>query len=154
MNQSCFSPRFVACARITAALVLFACVVATSAQSDNPAFAKFKREMMPKVGQKITVVGTWSDRTKQCCWLAFNNCGAFVYAGGIRHRERKSSLCSLSQWPDCKGHWHPEVSCGTSCAEGRYAKRAGAFLLRCRRGKNVPLGPTSTKESEKGTLVT
>jgi len=94
MNQSCSSPRFVDCAlsavllkicstiiRITAALVLFACVVAAAAQSDDPAFAKFKREMMPKVGQKITVVGTWSDRTKQCCWLAFNKWGAYVYAG-------------------------------------------------------------------------
>ena len=69
---------------------MFACVVAASAQSDNPAFAKFKREMMPKVGQKITVVGTWSDRTKQCCWLAFNKWGTYVYAGesGIA-RERE-----------------------------------------------------------------
>ena len=93
MNQSCSSPKFVARAlssvlpkicptinRITAALVLSACVVAAAAQSDNPAFAKFKREMMPKVGQKITVVGTWSDRTKQCCWLAFNKWGAYVFA--------------------------------------------------------------------------
>lgn len=65
--------------RITVALVLSACVAA-AAQSESPTFAKFKREMMPKVGQKITVVGTWSDETKQCCWLAFNNWGAFVYA--------------------------------------------------------------------------
>ena len=57
-----------------------ACVVAAAAQSDSPAFAKFKREMMPKVGQKITVVGTWSDETKICCWLAFNKWGAYVYA--------------------------------------------------------------------------
>jgi hypothetical protein len=60
---------------------LFACVAAASAQSDNPAFTKFKREMMPKVGQKITVVGIWSDRTKQCCWLTFNHWGVYVYAG-------------------------------------------------------------------------
>lgn len=66
--------------RITTALVLSACVVAAAAQSDSPAFAKFKRKMMPKVGQKITVVGIWSDETKQCCWLAFNNGGAYVYA--------------------------------------------------------------------------
>ena len=67
-----------------------ACVVAAAAQSDSPAFVKFKREMMPKVGQKITVVGTWSDRTKQCCWLGFNHWGAYVYAGesGIA-RERE-----------------------------------------------------------------
>ena len=66
-------------ARTRTALILSACVVA-AAQSDSPAFAKFKREMMPKVGQRITVVGTWSDQTKQCCWLAFNNGGAYVYA--------------------------------------------------------------------------
>lgn len=100
MNKSCSSPKFVARAlsavllkiinRTTAALALSACVVAAAAQSDSPAFAKFKREMMPKVGQKITVVGTWSDRTKQCCWLAFNHWGAYVYAGesGIA-RERE-----------------------------------------------------------------
>src|SRR6266481_4010959 len=103
MNQSCSSPKVVACAlsavllkicstinRITAALVLSACVVAAAAQSDSPAYAKFKREMMPKVGQKITVVGTWDDRTKQCCFLAFNHWGAYVYAGesGIA-RERE-----------------------------------------------------------------
>jgi hypothetical protein len=103
MNESCSSPKFVASAlspvllkicsafnRTTAALVLSACVVAAAAQSDSPAFAKFKRDMMPKVGQKITVVGTWSDRTKQCCWLEFNHWGAYVYAGesGIA-RERE-----------------------------------------------------------------
>jgi hypothetical protein len=102
MNKPCSSPKFVARAlsavppkicstinRITAALVLSACVVAATAQGDSPAFAKFKREMMPKIGQKVTVVGTWSDRTKQCCWLAFNHWGAYVYTGesGIA-RER------------------------------------------------------------------
>lgn len=66
--------------RMAAALVLSACVVTAAAQSDRPAFSKFKSDMMPKVGQKITVVGIWSDRTKQCCWLAFNKWGAYVYA--------------------------------------------------------------------------
>jgi hypothetical protein len=97
MNQSCFSHTFVAhalspallriCSVIkartnwrTAALVFLVCVVAAAASSDSPAYAKFKREMMPKVGQKITVVGTWSDRTKQCCWLAFNHWGAYIHA--------------------------------------------------------------------------
>src|SRR5271157_1092286 len=91
MNQSCSSPKFVARAstellktrstinRITAAVVLSACVVAAAAQSDSPAFAKFKTEMMPKVGQKITVVGTLYDG-KPGFWLAFNNWGAYIYA--------------------------------------------------------------------------
>ena len=92
MNQSCSSPRFVACALsavllkfsstlnlITAALVLFACVVAAATQSDDPAFAKFKRGVIAKVGQKITVVGTLSDG-KEGFWLAFNHWGAYIHA--------------------------------------------------------------------------
>ena len=92
MNQSCSSPKFAAPAvsavllktwpginRITAAVVLSACVIAAAAQSDSPAFAKFKSEMMPKVGQKITVVGTLSDG-KKGFWLAFNHWGAYIYA--------------------------------------------------------------------------
>jgi len=54
-------------------------VVAAAAQSDSPAFAKFKSEMMPKVGQRITVVGTLHEG-KQGFWLAFNNWGAYIYA--------------------------------------------------------------------------
>jgi len=65
--------------RITAALVLSACVVRAAAQSESEAFAKFKSEMRPKVGQKITVVGTLHDG-KQGFWLAFNNWGAYIYA--------------------------------------------------------------------------
>jgi len=51
----------------------------TAAQSDSSAFAKFKREMMPKVGQKITVVGTLHEG-KEGFWLAFNNWGAYIRA--------------------------------------------------------------------------
>ena len=66
-------------------------IIAATAQNNNAAFAKFKHDMLSKVGQKITVVGIWSDRTKQCCWLAFDDWGAYVYAAkesGIA-RERK-----------------------------------------------------------------
>jgi hypothetical protein len=62
----------------TAALTLSACIVAAAGQSESEAFVKFKREMMPKVGQKITVVGTLRDG-KQGFWLTFNNWGAYVY---------------------------------------------------------------------------
>jgi hypothetical protein len=54
-------------------------MIAAAAQTESPAFAKFKSEMMPKVGQKITVVGTLHDG-KQGFWLAFNNWGAYIYA--------------------------------------------------------------------------
>jgi hypothetical protein len=63
-----------------AALVGLTLVTAAAAQNDTPAFAKFKSEMMPKVGQKITVVGTLHDG-KQGFWLAFSNWGAYIYAG-------------------------------------------------------------------------
>ena len=91
MNKPSSSSKFVACANavllktcspikcITAAAVLSACVVAAAAQSDSQAFAKFKSEMMPKVGQKITVVGTLHDG-KQGFWLPFDNWGAYIYA--------------------------------------------------------------------------
>jgi hypothetical protein len=104
MNQSSSSPQVVACAlsavllkicptinRITAALVFSACVVAAAAPSDSPAFAKFKREMMPKVGQKITVVGTLYDG-KQGFWLAFNNWGAYVYAARESGAAKENDL--------------------------------------------------------------
>lgn len=55
----------------TAAWALSACVVAAAAQSERAAFVKFKGGMMPKIGQKITVVGILS---------AFNNWGAYGYA--------------------------------------------------------------------------
>ena len=78
--------------RITAALVLCACAVAAVAQSDSPPFVKFKREMMPKVGQKITVVGIWRDETKICCWLEFNKWGAYVYAAKESGIAREKDL--------------------------------------------------------------
>ena len=62
-----------------ASLVGLTLMIAAAAQNDTPAFAKFKNEMMPKVGHKITVVGTLHDG-KQGFWLAFNNWGAYVYA--------------------------------------------------------------------------
>ena len=61
-----------------AALVGLTVITAAPAQDDRAAFAKFKSEMMPKVGQKITVVGTL-DVGKQGFWLAFNHWGAYIY---------------------------------------------------------------------------
>jgi len=66
-------------ARYAAALVGLTLTIAAHAQNDSAAFAKFKSAMMPKVDQKITVVGTLNDG-KQGFWLAFNNWGAYIYA--------------------------------------------------------------------------
>lgn len=68
-----------------------ACVVAAAAQSDSAAFAKFKSVMLPKVGQKMTVVGTLSDG-KRGFWLAFNNWGAYIYAVKESGVEKENDL--------------------------------------------------------------
>jgi len=106
MNQSCPLPKVVArtlsalalkicttIGRTTPALVLSAYVLAATAQSDGPAFAKFKSEMMPKVDQKITVVGTLHDG-KQGFWLAFNNWGAYIYAATESGAAKQNDLYS------------------------------------------------------------
>jgi hypothetical protein len=62
-----------------------------AAAQNETAFAKFKSEMMPKVGQKITVVGTLHDG-KQGFWLAFNNWGAYIYATNESGTARGNSL--------------------------------------------------------------
>jgi hypothetical protein len=47
--------------------------------------------MMPKVGEKITVVGTLHDG-KQGFWLAFNNWGAYIYAANKSGAAKENSL--------------------------------------------------------------
>jgi hypothetical protein len=103
MNQSCSSPKFVARARaallktrstinrITAALVLSACVVAAAAQSNSPAFAKFKSEMMPKVGQKITVVEPFTTGNK-----AFGSRSTIGVPVSMRSRNQASKKKTTS----------------------------------------------------------
>jgi hypothetical protein len=66
-------------------------VIAATAQNNSPDFAKFKSEMMPKVGQKITVVGTLHDG-KQGLWLAFNNWGVYIYAAKESGLARENDL--------------------------------------------------------------
>ena len=104
MNQSCCSPKVVLPAlgaeflktwsiinRVTAVVVLSACVVTAAAQENSPAFAKFKREMMPKVGQEITVVGTLGVG-KDGFWLKFNNWGAYIRAAKESGLARENYL--------------------------------------------------------------
>jgi len=66
-------------------------MIAAAAQNDTRACEKFKSEMMTKVGQKITVVGTLHDG-KQGFWLAFNNWGAYIYAANKSGIEKENSL--------------------------------------------------------------
>jgi hypothetical protein len=74
-----------------AALVGLTLMSVAAAQNHTPAFAKFKTEMMPKVGQKITVVGTLQDG-KQGFWLAFNHWGAYIYAASKAGTAKENSL--------------------------------------------------------------
>ena len=74
-----------------AVVVLAACVVTAAGQEDSAEFAKFKREMMPKVGQEVTVVGTLGVG-KQGFWLAFNNWGAYIYAAKESGLARANDL--------------------------------------------------------------
>ena len=74
-----------------AALVGLTVITAASAQDERAAFAKFKSEMMPKVGQKITVVGTL-DEGKQGFWLAFNHWGAHIYTANESGSAKQNDL--------------------------------------------------------------
>src|SRR5579872_1251609 len=74
-----------------AALIGVALIIAAVAQNDTPTFANFKSEMMPKVGQKITVVGTLHDG-KEGFWLAFDNWGAYIYAANKSGTAKGNSL--------------------------------------------------------------
>jgi hypothetical protein len=78
-------------ARYAAALVGLTLMIAAAAQNDTPAFEKFKNEMMPKVGQKITVVGTLHDG-KQGFWLTFDNWGAYIYAANKSGIAKENGL--------------------------------------------------------------
>jgi hypothetical protein len=78
-------------ARYAAALVGLTLMTQAAGEIDTPAFAKFKSEMMPKVGQKITVVGILHDG-KQGFWLAFNNWGAYIYPTNKSGTAKGNSL--------------------------------------------------------------
>jgi hypothetical protein len=80
----------------TAAWALSACTAAAAAQSERAAFIKFKGGMMPKIGQKIAVVGILSEG-KQGFWFAFNNGGAYGYAAKESGVAKENDLHSHSR---------------------------------------------------------
>ena len=49
--------------------------------------------MLPKVGQKITIVGTLHEG-KQGLWLAFNNWGAYIYPATESGAAKQNDLYS------------------------------------------------------------
>lgn len=60
------------------ALALSVSLLAAAGPGDDPRFTKFKREMLPKVGQKVRAVGKLEDG-KEGFWLAFKNWGAYLH---------------------------------------------------------------------------
>jgi len=99
-------------------------LLAAAAQNKNLAFAKFKGEMMSKVDQKITVVGTLHDG-KQGFWLPFNNWGAYIYAAkesGLAKQDDLYAHFSSGQTVKVTGtlrHFVPPVGTGKD-KYGRY----------------------------------
>ena len=69
----------------------YATVDVAAAQNDSQAFAKFKREMMPKVGHKIAVVGTLEDG-KLGFGLAFNDWVPNIYAANESGVAKQNDL--------------------------------------------------------------
>jgi hypothetical protein len=94
----------------TAALALSASLGAVPGPNDDPRFAKFKREMMPKVGRKVTVVGTADRNGKEPYFLAFGNWGAYIDAANeskakdlqahFRSGQRVKVTGTLGYFPD------------------------------------------------------
>jgi hypothetical protein len=46
---------------------------------DDPKFIKFKEKMLPKVGQRIEVAGTF-ESGKSGWWVSFDGWGIYIYA--------------------------------------------------------------------------
>jgi hypothetical protein len=113
--------------RHAAALVGLTVITAASAQDERAAFAKFKSEMMPKVGQKITVVGTL-DEGKQGFWLAFNHWGAHIYTANESGSAKQNDLYAhIGQTVKITGilrHFEPVGTGKTSTVEPCKSRRS------------------------------
>src|SRR5437667_8232003 len=61
------------------------------AQNRNSSFAEFKRQMMPKVGKKITVVGSLASG--KLGWvITFKKHGVYIYAVNDSDQSRMNDL--------------------------------------------------------------
>ena len=112
-----------------AALIGLMLVMTTAAQNDRAAFAKFKSEMMPKVGQKITVVGTLYEG-KQGFWLAFNNWGAYIYAANESGSAKQNDLYA---------HFHKGQTVKVTGTLRHFAEPVGTGTEEHGRSVQVPL---------------
>jgi len=72
-------------------ILLAASMVTASTQTNTTTFVEFKREMMPKVAKKITVVGVLKS-AKLGWFVAFGKWGVYIYATGSSDGARMSSL--------------------------------------------------------------
>jgi hypothetical protein len=63
----------------------------TSAQDEPSSFESFKREMMPQVGQKTTVVGVLKAG-KLGFWIDYKHWGVYIYAAKDHDLEKMNEL--------------------------------------------------------------
>ena len=79
---------------IAVSLLMFSCFTATPSQIRQPKFEDFKREMMPQVGQRITIVGILQTG-KLGWWVAFKDWGVYIHATNGSDFARMSNLSSF-----------------------------------------------------------
>ena len=73
------------------AILLSASIFTASTQIETRTFVGFKREMTPKVGKKITVVGVLKS-AKLGWFVAFDSWGVYIYATGSSDGARMTRL--------------------------------------------------------------
>jgi len=79
---------------IAVSLLMFSCFTATPSQIRQPKFEDFKREMMPQVGQRITIVGILQTG-KLGWWVAFKDWGVYIHATNGSDFAKMSNLSSF-----------------------------------------------------------
>jgi hypothetical protein len=79
---------------IAVALVFASCVCMEDARAQNARFSKYKREMMPKVGTRVSVVGILKSG-KLGWFLETDGWGIYIYATNDSGLARENNLDRL-----------------------------------------------------------
>src|SRR6266700_3247275 len=82
-----------------AAIVLLTCLAAPGNNAQSPRFLKFKRAMMPKVGEKVTVVGILNGRAKLGYTVETPDGGISIYSKDQSDRS-SSKMSDLEKFFD------------------------------------------------------
>ena len=131
----------------TAALLLSASAIALGTPLRNSeSFAAFKREMTPKVGRKITVVGTL--RSAKLGWLVeFKGWGVYIYATKDSDSPRQDALGRFNEHTvRVTGtlRYHP----GAPLSQPEAATIPGHFFFDVAQARVTSLSPPRPKRSK------